>query len=48
MQLTEEQAMIRDMARAFAAGQLAPNAAEWDRTHTFPAEPSGRWASLAC
>jgi butyryl-CoA dehydrogenase len=38
MQLTEEQAMIRDMARAFAAGQLAPNAAEWDRTHTFPAD----------
>jgi len=38
MQLTEEQTMIRDMARAFAAEQLAPYAAEWDRTHTFPAE----------
>jgi butyryl-CoA dehydrogenase len=38
MLLTEEQTMIRDMARAFAAEQLAPNAAEWDRTHTFPSD----------
>ncbi len=36
MILTEEQTMIRDMARAFAEEQLAPNAAEWDRTATFP------------
>jgi butyryl-CoA dehydrogenase len=38
MMLTEEQTMIRDMARAFAAEQLAPYAAEWDRTHAFPAD----------
>lgn len=38
MQLTEEQTMIRDMARAFAAEQLAPHAAERDRTHAFPAD----------
>src|SRR5512134_2671993 len=38
MLLTEEQTMIRDMARAFAAEQLAPQAAEWDRTHAFPAD----------
>lgn len=38
MQLSEEQMMIRDMARAFAGEQLAPFAAEWDRTHKFPAE----------
>jgi len=37
MILTEEQTMIRDMARDFAQEQLAPHAAEWDRTHTFPA-----------
>lgn len=37
MQLSEEQIMIRDMARAFATEQLAPFAAEWDRTHAFPA-----------
>ncbi|MBK8174532.1 MAG: acyl-CoA dehydrogenase family protein [Rhodospirillales bacterium] len=38
MVLTEEQTMIRDMARAFASEQLAPHAEEWDRTHAFPAD----------
>ncbi len=38
MLLTEEQAMVRDTARAFAAEQLAPNAADWDRDATFPAD----------
>ena len=31
MLITEEQAMMRDMARQFAAERLAPFAAEWDR-----------------
>lgn len=34
--LREEQTMIRDMARQFAKGTLAPKAAERDRTKTFP------------
>jgi butyryl-CoA dehydrogenase len=38
MALTEQQAMIRDMARSFAAEKLSPNSAEWDRTCRFPAE----------
>jgi alkylation response protein AidB-like acyl-CoA dehydrogenase len=33
---TEEQALIRDTARAFAQEKLAPNAARWDREHLFP------------
>jgi butyryl-CoA dehydrogenase len=36
MQLTESQLLIRDTARAFAQEKLAPNAAEWDRTASFP------------
>jgi alkylation response protein AidB-like acyl-CoA dehydrogenase len=36
MLLSEEQIMIRDMARAFAQEQLAPHAADWDRDSTFP------------
>ena len=36
MILTEEQEMIRDTARAFAQANLAPFAAEWERTSTFP------------
>jgi len=34
--LTEEQTMVRDTARQFAADQLAPNAAAWDRDAVFP------------
>ncbi|MDH3919942.1 MAG: acyl-CoA dehydrogenase family protein [Rhodospirillales bacterium] len=38
MHLTEEQALIRDTARAFAREQLAPKGAEWDREARFPKE----------
>ncbi len=37
MILSEEQTQIRDVARDFARERLAPFAAEWDRTHSFPA-----------
>jgi len=33
---TEEQLMVRDMARQFADEKLAPNASQWDRETTFP------------
>ncbi len=36
MLLTDEQRMLQDMTRKFAAEQLAPNAAAWDRDATFP------------
>ncbi|MEM8744101.1 MAG: acyl-CoA dehydrogenase family protein [Pseudomonadota bacterium] len=36
--LTEEQTAIFDMARAFAEDRLAPNAIEWDQTHTMPVD----------
>ena len=35
---TEEQLMVRDMARQFAAEQLAPNAADWDKNAEFPTD----------
>lgn len=38
MVLTEQQTMIRDMARKFAREQLLPNAARWDREAHFPRE----------
>lgn len=34
--LTDEQRMIRDMARDFALGELAPNAARWDEEGYVP------------
>ncbi len=46
MPLTDEQVMVRDMARNFAAKQLAPNAASWDRDETFPAEALKGMAEL--
>lgn len=38
MILTDEQLMIRDMSRDFAQKKLLPNAEEWDKNKTFPAE----------
>jgi butyryl-CoA dehydrogenase len=38
MRLSDEQRMLRDTAREFAQRELAPHAAEWDRTARFPAE----------
>ena len=46
MPLTDEQVMVRDMARAFAAEQLAPNAAAWDRDGGFPADALKGMAKL--
>ena len=37
-QLTEEERLVRDTARAYAQEQLAPNAAAWDREAHFPAD----------
>ena len=37
-EFTEQQRMIRDMARDFAAKEIAPFAAEWDEKEQFPAE----------
>jgi alkylation response protein AidB-like acyl-CoA dehydrogenase len=36
--LSEEQSLIRDMARGFAREHLAPHAATWDREARFPKE----------
>src|SRR5258707_8307627 len=38
MILSDEQAMIQETARNFAAERLKPFAAEWDRSSTFPRE----------
>ena len=37
-ELTPEQREIRDLAARFADERIAPNAARWDREHTFPRE----------
>jgi acyl-CoA dehydrogenase len=37
-ELTDEQRSVRDMVAAFAAREIAPNAARWDRDGVFPVE----------
>ena len=46
--LSEEQQQFREAARAFAEGELAPNAAAWDEDSVFPVETlrAGRRARL--
>ena len=38
IELSEEQTLLRDTCRDFAARELTPNAKKWDREHTFPAQ----------
>lgn len=45
-QLTEEQIMLRDMVRKLAQNEIAPRAAEIDRTHRFPRENIEKMAEL--
>jgi hypothetical protein len=46
MILTQEQAIIRDMARSFADERLKPFAAEWDQSERFPAEAIAEMGQL--
>ena len=45
-ELTEEQLLIQEMVREFAATEVAPIAAEIDRDHRFPAELIPKMAKL--
>ena len=45
-ELTGEQREIQSLAREFAAAEIQPNAADWDRAHAFPRELLGRLAAL--
>src|ERR1700684_2035906 len=45
-ELTDEQRMIRDTAREFAAREVAPKAAELDKTARWPAEILAKMAEL--
>ena len=46
MLLTSEQEMVRDSVRDFARTELWPNAARWDREHSFPKEAHKGLAAL--
>ncbi|HZD26903.1 MAG TPA: acyl-CoA dehydrogenase family protein [Alphaproteobacteria bacterium] len=46
MILNEQQAMVRDMSRQFAAAELAPNAAAWERAGALPMDVLRRMGEL--
>jgi alkylation response protein AidB-like acyl-CoA dehydrogenase len=46
MILTEQQSMIRNMARQFARERLQPHAAKWDRDDYFPREALAEMGQL--
>jgi alkylation response protein AidB-like acyl-CoA dehydrogenase len=45
-ELSSEQREIQTLAREFAAAEIEPHAAEWDREHHFPKELFGKLAEL--
>ena len=45
-ELSEEQRLLVDSARAFAAAELTPHAAEWDEHAVFPREAIRRAGAL--
>ncbi|HEX3055018.1 MAG TPA: acyl-CoA dehydrogenase [Gaiellaceae bacterium] len=45
-ELAPEQREIQELAREFAAREIEPNAAEWDREHRFPRDVFARLAEL--
>ncbi len=45
-ELTDEQREIRALARRFAAEEIAPHAAAWDREHHFPKEVFAKLGEL--
>jgi alkylation response protein AidB-like acyl-CoA dehydrogenase len=45
-ELSLEQKEIQELAREFAAREIEPNAAEWDREHRFPREIFAKLAEL--
>jgi butyryl-CoA dehydrogenase len=48
MLLNADQRMVQEAVRAFAQEQLWPNAASWDKSHTFPIEAHRGLAALGC
>lgn len=48
MLLSEDHRAVQDAVRAFVQDQITPFAAEWDKSHQFPAEALKGLAALGC
>jgi butyryl-CoA dehydrogenase len=48
MQLSEDHRAVQDAVRGYVQDRIAPQAAQWDRDHHFPAEELRGLAALGC
>ena len=48
LSFTNDQLMVRNMAKEFATKELEPRAAEIDEKGEFPHDSSRRWPSWEC
>lgn len=48
MLLSDDHRAVQDAVRAYVQAEIAPRAAEWDKTHHFPAEQLKGLAGLGC
>jgi alkylation response protein AidB-like acyl-CoA dehydrogenase len=48
MLLSEDHLAVREAVRQYVQAEIAPHAAEWDKTHRFPAEQLQGLAALGC
>jgi len=48
MLLNEDQLAVQDAVRAYVQAEIAPHAAAWDKSHTFPAAQLKGLAALGC
>jgi len=48
MLLSEDHLAVQDAVRNFVQAEVAPHAASWDKTHSFPAEALKGLAALGC
>ena len=48
MILSDDHRAVQDAVRAFVQDQIAPKAAEWDKSHHFPAQELKGLAALGC
>jgi butyryl-CoA dehydrogenase len=48
MLLSPDHTAVQDAVRAFVAAEIAPHAAQWDKTHHFPREALRGLAALGC
>lgn len=48
MPLSQDHQMVRDAIKDYVQDRIAPHAAQWDKTHHFPAEALKGLAALGC